>query len=149
MDIGHRREKERGRRVPVIDGKLNGRMDGGLTPERPLNSNLFYRPPPTSPVNFNIRTRQLSHAVERLDSRRKSGRRGTVPKGEREVYCDNPQINSAAAGSSWHDGNLCSNIVIDIGRALRSLDPVIAIITVDAPMNVRRIHISSLCSSLG
>lgn len=31
-------------------------MDGGLTPERPLNSNLFYRPLPTGPANFNIRT---------------------------------------------------------------------------------------------
>lgn len=38
--------------VRVIDGKLNGRMDGGLTPERPLNSDLFYRPLPHESGEF-------------------------------------------------------------------------------------------------
>lgn len=65
MDIGHQTERDGaegggravGRKeVPIIDGKLNGRMDGGLTPERPLNSNLFYHPLSTGPANFNIRT---------------------------------------------------------------------------------------------
>lgn len=63
------REKEREREEgPVIDGKLNGRMDGGLTFERPLNSNLFYRPLLSSgPVNFNIRTDATALAIERQD----------------------------------------------------------------------------------
>lgn len=65
MSVTREREKKRERgkgaeskrvkgreEVRVIDGKLNGRMDGGLTPERPLNSDLFYRPLPHESGEF-------------------------------------------------------------------------------------------------
>lgn len=55
------REREEGH---VIDGKLNGRMNGGLTFGYPLNSNLFYRPIlPGGPVNFNIRTDAIALTI--------------------------------------------------------------------------------------
>lgn len=64
------RERAREKEGPVIDGKLNGRMDGGLTFGCPLNSNLFYRPLlPGGPVNFNIRTDATALTIERQDLR--------------------------------------------------------------------------------
>lgn len=77
MDTGHEREREKEKKIerereegPVIDGKLNGRMDGSLTFGCPLNSNLFYHPLlPSGPVNFNIRTDATALTIERQDLR--------------------------------------------------------------------------------
>lgn len=85
-----KREREEG---PVIDGKLNGRMDGGLTFGRPLNSNLFIVHLPGGPVNFNIRTDATALAIERQDLKVQEG----WLCGRQ---CDNPRINSTAAGFS-------------------------------------------------